>query len=1032
MADPTHLEKMGRELKCSICLSLLNSAVSLTCNHAFCNSCIVKSMKSGSNCPVCKVPYQRREVRAAPHMDNLVSIYKSMEAASGFQIFVTQNPPSTKLFDEGKQVECETGAGQDKAESQRMSNGKASRKKNKASMEVSDDSAAKPSFPAKKRVQVPQCLPEETPTRPKKLEIKSTENSKYGFKNSSRPQKENAGPNGNSEPVLSPFFWLRDDEDIEKLSQRSAGSQFLDITPPHVPAFSDIKDSDDECPSQLFPAEEVRGKSNDADLFDSEMFEWTQQACSPELYSTPASSTKMQDDNAVGIEENQESRRDAPLQNSNANEQGIKKVRCLNSEHRMTTSDEELYTSSIQRAKGTKNETRNDKFNKRGRTVRKAALKKCAKRDAEHDLQAPYNSKEKSEKSIQNEARENRGPSLSFKKSKRGKKTVRGTSATQHEPVLSSSLRGESLNPCDQMLDVELSSSLGKKVCDAKYPKRNTGKMCDKATTSDGTSCSLRSKKRKVESFINNIEEIETIRNQQGEDASISKVDGKNTLDTNKKRQIHRKEFNPILRLDSNKKVREKKMKVSFLGISEDGVQNDHQEGKNNISAKETQLLERVTDVFTNKAQSNEEVQIRPGSGIVNHSVMLKKLDQANGVVLQSCQTLPQKVQCAFCLSSDDSKASGEMVHFCNGKPVAASYEGGLKVIHSHRSCAEWAPNVYFEGDTAINLEAELTRSKRIRCGCCGLKGAALGCYEKSCHKSFHVTCAKMTPQCRWDTENFVMLCPLHASSKLPIEDSATTKRIRKKCVPKRQKSNQSNQKQDVSTCSSWNSSETAYKLVICCSALTIEEKGIVSEFQRLSGLTVLKNWDTSVTHVIASTDENGACRRTLKILMGILEGKWILNIEWVKACMKATKPVLEDPFEILVDIHGMRDGPQLGRLRILNKQPKIFEGLKFYFIGDFVASYKGYIQDLIVAGGGTILHRKPLPGAEADRSPSTFIIYSIELPDKCDTKNKGMVILNQRRADAEAMASATGAKAVNNSWILNSIAACRLQNFTE
>ena len=38
------------------------------------------------------------EIRAAPHMDNLVSIYKSMEIASGFNIFVTQNPPpSTKL-----------------------------------------------------------------------------------------------------------------------------------------------------------------------------------------------------------------------------------------------------------------------------------------------------------------------------------------------------------------------------------------------------------------------------------------------------------------------------------------------------------------------------------------------------------------------------------------------------------------------------------------------------------------------------------------------------------------------------------------------------------------------------------------------------------------------------------------------------------------------------------------------------------------------------------------------------------------------
>ncbi|KAJ7969043.1 protein BREAST CANCER SUSCEPTIBILITY 1-like [Quillaja saponaria] len=105
MEDTIHLEKMGRELKCPICLSLLNSAVSLTCNHVFCNSCIVKSMKSASSCPVCKVPFRRREVRPAPHMDNLVSIYKNMEVASGINIFVTQNVPSTKVADGEKQDE---------------------------------------------------------------------------------------------------------------------------------------------------------------------------------------------------------------------------------------------------------------------------------------------------------------------------------------------------------------------------------------------------------------------------------------------------------------------------------------------------------------------------------------------------------------------------------------------------------------------------------------------------------------------------------------------------------------------------------------------------------------------------------------------------------------------------------------------------------------------------------------------------------------------------------------------------------------
>lgn len=104
--------------------------------------------------------------------------------------------------------------------------------------------------------------------------------------------------------------------------------------------------------------------------------------------------------------------------------------------------------------------------------------------------------------------------------------------------------------------------------------------------------------------------------------------------------------------------------------------------------------------------------------------------------------------------------------------------------------------------------------------------------------------------------------------------------------------------------------------------------------------------------------------------------------------------------------------------------------------MGGFESSYRGYLQELIVAAGGTILHRKPISsdqGALLSGSSTclTFIIYSLELPDKCDLSKKGM-ILTSRRNEAEGLASSTGAKAVSNSWVLNSIAACKLQSFAE
>lgn len=105
-------------------------------------------------------------------------------------------------------------------------------------------------------------------------------------------------------------------------------------------------------------------------------------------------------------------------------------------------------------------------------------------------------------------------------------------------------------------------------------------------------------------------------------------------------------------------------------------------------------------------------------------------------------------------------------------------------------------------------------------------------------------------------------------------------------------------------------------------------------------------------------------------------------------------------------------------------QQPKLFDGYKFYFMGDFMPSYKGFLQDIVIAAGGLVLHRKPVL---ADHPHQTLIIYSLELPNKCNPSEKD-TIFSRRRSDAEVLASSTGSKVASNTWILNSIAACKLQ----
>ncbi|KAA8514872.1 hypothetical protein F0562_018051 [Nyssa sinensis] len=1029
MADSSHLERMGRELKCPICLSLLNSAVSLTCNHVFCNSCIEKSMKSASNCPVCKVPYRRREVRPAPHMDNLVSIYKSMEISSGVNIFVSQTAPSTKFSDgESKPEDDKVCGGQGKGrtsqetqENQRRYHQRGSKQSSKLEVKNSNPNTGKPSFPTKKRVQVPQYPPsEETPTRPEKFEGGRGETTKHEPERSSVVLKDKPIRNEKGEPVFSPFFWLREEEDIEKLSQQTNGDYNMD-TPPKALSFSDIKDSDDEISSRMTPEEKTQITLSDADYFDSEMFEWTQRACSPELCSSPM---KMQ---VADTDEIQENEGKVILQGATTSGEprtGITESKVP--EQGTDIAEVSLRTLSSPRTINSNSKRGLQRSNKRGRQAGESTRKKTAKRIM-GEVGIHVNSQNLAECIMQEKHENNGNPNLKRKTCRRDKKVKFDTSVIEpmpeHVPALSTAAKP--LNQGDETLVTALPSSSDQNesnngILKSKKPGRSSTRIVDQQLRDPLVS----SKTKNLDSAKNDVTQNQWKEDLIFQSPSISFPTGRDKNFSDLGVGTRKSETKTITKSKFDRALRcLKKPKISADNISKEKLV-DVQDGHNKVSTKKKKILGK-SDIRT----------------LDDSSEMEKALPNSNGVVLRKCEAVVNKVQCAFCHSTEDSEASGVMVHYLNGKPATADCHGGSKVIHAHRNCIEWAPNVYFEDDNAINLEAELARSRRIKCCFCDIKGSALGCYEKSCRKSFHVPCAKLVSQCRWDNENFVMLCPLHASSKLPNEISESQVKRKDRCIPRGQPRLHQAQVADKHAVTNsmschWNSRGSSEKLVLCCSALTNAEKETISEFERLSGIIVLKNWDSSVTHVIASTDVNGACRRTLKILMGILEGKWILSVEWIKACMKAMEPVDEERYEVNVDIHGIRDGPRLGRLRLLNKQPKLFDGCKFYFIGDFVPSYKGYLHDLVIAAGGTVLHRKPISGEQKALSSGcstspTFIIYSLELPDKCDPSKRNL-IFNGRRSDAEALASSTGAIAASNSWVLNSIAACKLQNLVE
>ncbi|KQJ83553.1 hypothetical protein BRADI_5g15500v3 [Brachypodium distachyon] len=417
--------------------------------------------------------------------------------------------------------------------------------------------------------------------------------------------------------------------------------------------------------------------------------------------------------------------------------------------------------------------------------------------------------------------------------------------------------------------------------------------------------------------------------------------------------------------------------------------------------------------------------------------------------------------KCVLCHSSEISECTGPLLHYLLGELVGDDQASKSNVLHVHGECIVWAPRAYITDGTVKNLEAELYRASTMICSVCGLKGAAVGCFVDSCRKSFHLPCAHRISGCRWDKGNFVMLCASHSSKRLPCEISESKNKIQvqrspsksknKKIQVQRSPSKSKNKKIQVQRSPSKSKnkkiqvqrspSETMLvensppiennglleasrfltsEWMICGSGLSRHGKEFLDQFGRQTGITVTNDWSPNVTHVVANTNEDGASSRTLKILMAILTGKWVVNVNWLKACLKAREPVSEEPYEIRSDIYGSFDGPRKGRLRAVNEEPSLFSGLTFYFVRNFDPTYKAQLADLIATAGGSIL-------GKANLSCTSLILYNTDPPQIKD-QDKINLAIKKRKDEAEKLAAKIGCRSVPHGWLLDAIASCTVQ----
>lgn len=109
---------------------------------------------------------------------------------------------------------------------------------------------------------------------------------------------------------------------------------------------------------------------------------------------------------------------------------------------------------------------------------------------------------------------------------------------------------------------------------------------------------------------------------------------------------------------------------------------------------------------------------------------------------------------------------------------------------------------------------------------------------------------------------------------------------------------------------------------------------------------------------------------------------------------------------------------------------PKLFNNMKFYFVGDYIQAFKADLMNLVKTAGGIISENKeqllPSNCAGVNLDEATFVVYNADLSICTELEDEDS-IKSQRLALAEDVAQEYGSRVVGHTWLLESIAACNL-----
>ncbi|XP_075685756.1 BRCA1-associated RING domain protein 1 isoform X2 [Rhinoderma darwinii] len=155
--------------------------------------------------------------------------------------------------------------------------------------------------------------------------------------------------------------------------------------------------------------------------------------------------------------------------------------------------------------------------------------------------------------------------------------------------------------------------------------------------------------------------------------------------------------------------------------------------------------------------------------------------------------------------------------------------------------------------------------------------------------------------------------------------------------------------------------------LVMLASGLSTPQRTDLNKLVSLLKAEMCSNFNSSVTHVIVGDEP---MLRTMKCMMGISSGCWILRCAWVKACLEKSR---REPEEL----HEVDCGPQRARLNREQLLPSLLDGCHFYFLGCFKEHRKEDLVELVKSAGGQILIRQPKPDSDVTQTINTVAYHA-------------------------------------------------------